>query len=261
MSIDQYPKLQQINENGYSFEMGEYVNQGFKIVTQKVGSFIGYTLIYMIILSVLYAIPLIGFLAVYALSPILFAGFYIGAHHIAKGERLEFGDFFKGFDDALQLILWYVLFIIATGILMAPFFVGLIYGYFEWIADPEIFLENANPFAIFSKIPSWSLWLFIPVIYLSIAWRWAPMFIIFNRMNFWDAMEMSRRIITRKWWVQLGFSIVFSLIILVGFMVLGIGFLFTFPAALCMDYAAFAHVTRLHQEEMMANNIEEHLID
>ncbi|MFN7115350.1 MAG: BPSS1780 family membrane protein [Saprospiraceae bacterium] len=261
MSLEQYPKLQEINETNYQFKFGDYIGQGFDLFKQNMGNFVGYTLVYVMIIGVLSVIPLIGFLGVYALSPILYAGFLIGAHRTASGQRLEFGDFFKGFDHAGQLIVWYLVSIIATTLLMLPFFISIFSWYSEMLADPEGYIENPDPFGMFANIPSWSYLLFLPAIYLGVAWRWAPQFIVFNNMNFWDAMEMSRRLITKKWLIQFLFLIVFSIIGGIGALGLLIGMFFTVPAAMCMEYAAFADVTKLNQVASSVDDIEAHLVE
>ncbi len=261
MSLNQYPKLQEISENGYPFELGAYISRGFDIFKQNVGIFLGYTVVYLLIISFVSVIPIVNLFAIYALSPILYAGFFLGAHRIATGQRIEFGDFFKGFDRAGQLILWYLTTVIITGLLMLPMLISIFTWYYGFISDPEGYLENPDPFAVFANIPTWSYFLFLPIIYLSVAWRWAPQFIIFNKMNFWDAMEMSRRIVTKQWLLQWLFLIVFSLIGSIGFIALFIGVLFTLPMAMCMEYAAFADVTKLNQVETTMDNLEEHLVE
>lgn len=261
MSLDQYPKLQEISKSDYQFKFGDYISRGFDIFKQNMGSFIGYTVVYLLIISFVSVIPIVNIFAVYALTPILYVGFFLGAHRIATGQRLEFGEFFKGFDRAGQLILWYLTTIIITVLLMLPMLINVFTWYYGVISDPEGYLESPDPFAAFANIPVWSYFLLLPVIYLSVAWRWAPQFIIFNKMNFWDAMEMSRRMVTKKWLIQWLFLIVFSIIGSLGFVALFIGILFTLPAAMCMEYAAFADVTNLNQVETTMDNLEEHLVE
>ena len=92
----------------------------------------------------------------------LTVGFYIVANKISKGEPYEFGTFFKGFDFFVPLLL----FTLISGIFIALGLVALI----------------------------------VPGIYLAVAYIFAPLFIVFGKMEFWDGMEYSRKLITRKWW-------------------------------------------------------------
>lgn len=256
MSIQHYPKIQQIAEEGYQFDLGTYISRGIDIFKKNVWGFVGYTVVFFLILVVTAVVPILGIFAMYALTPILFAGFYIVAHKLDQDENVDFGDFFKGFEKSGQLILWYLVMMLGIALLMTPMFVAM----FASLATLDLTSNLDNPFWIFAAIPVWSFLLIIPIIYLSISWRWAPMFIVFYDMNFWDAMEASRRITNKKWWMNFLFAFLLYLFSIVGYLGLLVGILFTIPAALCMDYAAFADVTRL-DGELETDNIEEHLVE
>lgn len=257
MSLQHYPKILQIAEEGYEFDLGAYIGRGIDIFKKNIWGFAGYTLVFFLILMVAAIVPFLGIFAVYALTPILMAGFYIVAHRLAQEEHTEFGDFFKGFEKAGQLILWYLVMILGIAVLMTPLFITLFVTIFSVSAtSPDL----SNPFWLLAAIPVWAFLLIIPIVYLGVSWRWAPMFIVFYDMNFWDAMEASRRITNKKWWMNLLFAFVLYVLSMVGYLGLLVGILFSVPAALCMDYAAFADVTQL-AEEVESDNIEEHLVE
>ena len=134
----------------------------------------------------------------------LTAGFYIVANKISKGEPYEFGTFFKGFDFFVQLLLW----TLVGGIFIALGLVALI----------------------------------IPGIYLAVAYTFVPLFIVFGKMEFWDGMEFSRKLITRNWWNIFGFVLLLFLINLVGTLAFFVGLLFTIPITYCAIYAAFEDI-------------------
>jgi len=132
------------------------------------------------------------------------AGFFIVARKIHKGEQYEFGTFFKGFDYFVPLLLYSLIGGILTGL-------GFIF-------------------------------LIIPGIYLAVAWLFATMFIVFGAMEFWDGMEFSRKLITRKWWSFFGLALLCVLINFVGVLVFIVGLLFTVPLTSCIMYAAFEDI-------------------
>jgi len=132
------------------------------------------------------------------------AGFFIVARKISKGEQYEFGTFFKGFDHFVPLLLWSLV----GGILTVLGFLALI----------------------------------LPGIYLSVAWLFSTMFIVFGDMEFWDGMEFSRKLITRKWWNFFGLAILCFLINFVGALVFLVGLIFTIPITSCAMYAAFEDI-------------------
>ncbi len=84
------------------------------------------------------------------------------------------------------------------------------------------------------------------------------LFVIFLKMDFWPAMEASRKIISKKFWSFFGFFILLGLINLLGIIALGVGVLFTIPATYCMMYAAFESVVGGAIREEQAKEQEQH---
>jgi uncharacterized membrane protein len=134
----------------------------------------------------------------------LTAGFYIVANKISKGEPYEFGTFFKGFDFFVPLLLYSLI----AGIFIALGMIALL----------------------------------VPGIYLAVAYTFAPLFIVFGKMEFWDSMELSRKMITKNWWNIFGFVLLLFLINLAGTLALFVGLLFTIPLTFCAVYAAFEDI-------------------
>jgi hypothetical protein len=134
----------------------------------------------------------------------LTAGFYIVANKISKGEPYEFGTFFKGFDFFVPLLLWTLI----GGIFIA---LGLVV-------------------------------LIVPGIYLAVAYTFVPLFIVFGKIEFWDGMEFSRKLVTKKWWNIFGFVLLLMLINMVGALAFLVGLLFTIPLSYCAIYVAFEDI-------------------
>ncbi|MCK4855284.1 MAG: hypothetical protein KAT31_13495 [Bacteroidales bacterium] len=134
----------------------------------------------------------------------LTAGFYIVANKISKGEPYEFGTFFKGFDFFVPLLLWTLI----GGIFIALGLVALI----------------------------------VPGIYLAVAYTFVPLFIVFGKIEFWDGMEFSRKLVTKKWWNIFGFVLLLMLINMAGALAFLVGLLFTIPLIYCAIYVAFEDI-------------------
>ncbi len=252
MQLEQFPKIQEAIDYGYELDLGKYINEGIEIFKKNIGNFAGYTAVFFGIIMVSAIIPFIGSIAALILTPSLTVGFFLVAHKLQRNEGTQFSDFFKGFDYIGQLLLWYLVMILILGLMMLPFIAGVMVSVFSAVgSDP-------------SDIPAyvWGLTIFfIPVIYFSIAWRWAPMFIVFYGMNFWEAMETSRKLITKKWWMMFLLAIVIGILGSIGYVALLVGFLFTYPMAMCIDYAAFANVTGLNTTAQPDEDIVAHLVD
>ena len=134
----------------------------------------------------------------------LIAGYYIVARKVDRGEAYEFATFFKGFDYFVPLLLYSL--------------ISAIFIFLGFLA------------------------LIIPGIYLAVAYTFVPLFIVFGKMEFWDGMEFSRKLITRKWWNIFGFVLLLMLINLAGALVFFVGLLFTIPLTYCAIYAAFEDI-------------------
>ena len=69
----------------------------------------------------------------------------------------------------------------------------------------------------------------IPGVYLSVAWYFAIPLIIDRRMNFWEAMESSRKMVTKHWFLVFAFLLVIGLLAAAGVIACCIGIFVTVP--------------------------------
>jgi len=77
--------------------------------------------------------------------------------------------------------------------------------------------------------------LIIPGIYLAIAYMYAMPLVVEKNMGPWEALETSRKIITKKWFNMFGLLLVFSIVVTVAALPLGIGLIWAVPwAVICM---------------------------
>lgn len=241
-------KFQRLIDEGYSFSLGNYISQGFAIFQKQMGLFIGFTFVFLLISMVGQFIPIVGPLAMSLfVSPALICGYYLVAHRIENGETVEFSNFFRGFDYIGQLALAALVMMLFYIVAMVPFFA--VVGFSVFMGD----FSNPN-------FPPWSILLMIPLFYIAIGYAWTNLFIVFYKMEFWPAMETSRKMITKNFWNILLFAIVVGLLAGSGIIALGVGLLATLPIALCAQYAAFADVTRLKEVEN-ENEIVDHLVE
>ena len=204
------------NNQEYTVKIGQYFSRGWEIFRQYTWGFIGFLILTGLIYGIASRLPAPlgagengeGGIVNAVISPILFAGVYIVALQIAKNRPKNFGDFFRGFNKFLQI-----------------FLVNLIGGILIVIGG---FL------------------LLLPGIYLAVAYAFSVLFVIEKKLNFWSALEASRKLITRKWFSFLGFGILLVLLNLAGMLVLGVGLLVTIPWTYCITVAAFEDIVGLN---------------
>jgi len=81
------------------------------------------------------------------------------------------------------------------------------------VAFVQLFLANL---AIWVLMIIGFLCLILPGLYLAVSWMFALILVIDKRLDFWPAMELSRKIITKHWWKFFGFWLVLLLMNVVG---------------------------------------------
>jgi hypothetical protein len=152
------------------------------------------------------------------LAPPLYAGFYLVANKISRGEEVIYPDFFGGFRFWIPTAVISLL----TQVLIA---IGLIA-------------------------------LIIPGIYLAVGYLFAIQMGIFGGLDPWSAMEWSRKLITRNWWRFLGLLLGLVVLNALGLLLAGIGLLFTFPLTFLVLYVVFEEITRevFSEEESSATH-------
>jgi predicted Ser/Thr protein kinase len=80
--------------------------------------------------------------------------------------------------------------------------------------------------------------LILPGIYLLIAWMFVLPLVVDKQLDFWSAMELSRKVVTKHWFKFLGFGIVLWLLAVAGVLALIIGVFVASPLILAaMMYA------------------------
>ena len=87
------------------------------------------------------------------------------------------------------------------------------------------------------------LCLILPGIYLFVAWIFTFPLIVDRRLDFWPAMRLSRKIISKHWWKFLGFLIVLGLINLAGMAACCVGLFITFPVTFAALTYAYEDIT------------------
>ncbi|GAB4421783.1 MAG: hypothetical protein OHK0039_37130 [Bacteroidia bacterium] len=218
MTQHQEQHIQSLIANGYEFKIGDYINRGFEIFRKDAGNFIGYGFL-MIPLILLALIPILGAIAMLILLMPYTAGFYLYANKVANDEPRTFQDFFGGMKFTGNLLGMVVLMGLAI-------FVGF-------------------------------LLLIVPGIYLAVGYSLALPLVVLGGMGAWEAMETSRKIVSKNWWWFLLFGMVVGVISSLGQIALLIGMFVTMPIAYCVQYAAFEDIMGTSSDSSLMHKIDE----
>ena len=71
-------------------------------------------------------------------------------------------------------------------------------------------------------------------IYLSVCWRFALPLVADKGLKFWPALQLSRRVVSKHWWMTLWLLVVYNVLTSMGIMCCFVGALVTAPAAFGM---------------------------
>lgn len=157
------------------------------------GMVVIYAQVYMVVYSTL-------------LAPPFYAGFYLVANKLSRGESVVYLDFFSGFRFWIPSVIISLL----SQVLIALGLVALI----------------------------------LPGIYLGVGYLFAIQMGIFGGMDPWSAMEWSRKLITRNWWQFLVLVLILIVFNVAGILLAGIGLVLTLPLTFLVLYVLFEDLTR-----------------
>ncbi|TVQ13409.1 MAG: hypothetical protein EA368_02265 [Leptolyngbya sp. DLM2.Bin27] len=209
-----------VNRN-YEVNIGNYFSRGWELFKQQAPLFVLYTLLLLLIQIIISVLPFplgaggeedqpggILTLAYNVIAPALAAGYYFVAFQLARGRTAVFGDFFLGFNRFLPIFLT----ALVSTILIALGFLLLV----------------------------------LPGIYLAVAYLFAQPLVIDKGADFWQAMETSRKLITKKWFSFFVLMLALFLLNFVGLILLGVGLLVTLPLSICIVAAAYEDIVGLN---------------
>ena len=193
-----------------SLPLGEYLKTGWELFKRYPGWYVGFFLIYVVLQAVSRLIPFIGAVASFAVGPALLMGNFIVSAKLLQGHTPKFSDFFLGFRFFIPLLLTALVGGVLAGI-------GL-------------------------------LLLVIPGVYLLVGYLFASSLVVDRRLDFWAALELSRRTVQPMWFSMFAFVLLLMLINLAGAVALGIGLLVTVPLTACAITAAYADLFGLQSD-------------
>jgi len=184
--------------------MGEWLSRGWSVFTREGGLFLAFSAIGWAFWMVTCVFVHLAWPVLLLAMPLLSAGFMTAALVARRGERVQFSDFWLPFQDFLPLLL-------ANLVAWALLFAGL-----------------CTCGAV--------------TIYLWVAYQFAYLLILDRRMDFWDALECSRKATTKQWFGIFAFSLLLLLINFAGVLMCGLGIIVTFPLTACALVEAYADI-------------------
>ena len=152
-------------------QIGQCLGQSWRLLTANFGLLFGATFLVWLITTGCQFIPLIGGIINWLIYGVLYGGLYLIFLNRIRGRPASVGDVFAGFSLGFaQLML-----------------VGFL-------------TKLLTMFGL-------SCCLVLPGLYLFVAWMFSVPLVADKRLEFWSAMELSRKVVTRVWFETFGLVI------------------------------------------------------
>ena len=198
------------------FSIGDCIGGAFRLLGINYWQAVGVTLLVTICMVVIQVVPIVGILATLLLTQVFNGGLFFYFVKMSRREVTQVADGFSGFSLAFgQLVLLSLVFLLLVGAVLLPAAVPA-FGMAIWKWSPWVMVPLCIALAL-------------PAIYLVIAWTFAPILVIDRGLEFWDAMELSRKVVTRHWWSVFFAVIIGGFLSGLGILALIVGVVFTLP--------------------------------
>ena len=240
-----------IRTEGYSVEFGDTINKAWNFIKPNLLQLIAYTLLcFFGYLTLTFIIPqianymgrlgyLVGVIVNLTIVSALLAGFYSYYKKIfTKDKKVSFQNLFDGFQYIGQLALYQILvvFMIALPFIVI-FFIAQQLG-----ANQTVDIFDTNTYETFT-IFYYFIFAF-PSFLVFIFYVFAPLIIVVTKMNFWSAMELSRKLVLANFTGMLGFVVAFALINSVGLLFFGLGLALTLPFTFAATFILYIKLVK-----------------
>ncbi len=184
---------QEVLSRDYQIEIGDCISRAWDLVMNNFWFLVGASFVAGLIAAGGF-IPYLGILVGLIVGGPMMGGLYALYLKKIRGQSAMFGDLFLGFS-------------LAFGSLLGAY---LICGLLTCLG---------------------LLLCIAPGIYLAVSWVFALPLVIDKEMDFWAAMELSRKVVARHWWLMFGFLLVVGLLALAGLLACLIGIFVTSAVA------------------------------
>lgn len=206
----------------------ECVKAGWELIKSQYWLFVGMTVVGILIGMV---VPL-GIL----MGPMM-CGIYLALFKTRRGEPIEFGLLFKGFDYFGDAVIAMLLHVVPLLLIIVPAYILMYVGMFAIIGTAGN--GQPNPGALFGFLGVFAIfWLVIMIlmIILSVAFTFAIPLIVDRRLSGLNAVKLSIKAGMANFWRLLGMLLLTGLLASAGLLLCYVGFFLVMP----LSYAAIA---------------------
>jgi hypothetical protein len=210
----------------FSVDIGHCVSRGWQLVMDNFWLTVGTSFLVMLAMQASGMIPFLGLCIGLVVNGPLMGGLYAFFLKLIRGEPATVGDGFAGFSKSFGSLL--AVFILMCLLVYVGFIPAGIYG----VATGQF--DRQTPDAVMFALAFAGL---LVAAYFGIALIFALPLAIDLELGPIAALQVSRRVMTRRWFSFFGLAVVCGLIMIVGLFALCLGLLVAVPVA----YAAMMY--------------------
>ena len=224
----------------------ECIKAGWTLIKDQYWLFVGMALIGLMIGS---AVPL-GIL----MGPMM-CGLYLSFFKRRRGEPVEFGTLFKGFEYFGNSVIAALLHTIPIVVVVVPaylmFYVSLVVSIAAMGNEPS----PAALLGVLFSIGLFVLVIFVVIVVLTIGFTFAYPLIVDRRLQGFDAVKLSFKAAMANFWRLLAMVILCALLNTAGVMLCYIGVFLTFPISYAAVASAYEQVFGLASPNDLLSNL------
>lgn len=202
--------VEQRIQNGYNFDLGKYISEGFTIFSKEWLLFSLYGFVAFLIMMGSFLTFLGGVLLMY---PVML-GFSLGFEKVVRGQKLNFSDFFGGFKNFGQ---HFILGIITVFVFL--FLYALLFLIMGW---PRI-VGLADDLMLVLKMFAYYLFLYAAIFAFQVCIIFAPFLIHYGGYSALEAIQKSFQLAKKKFGWLLLFVFLVGILSSVGYLICFIG--------------------------------------
>lgn len=148
---------------------------------------------------------------------------------------------------------------------LVPIMTGITMLAIKYVRGEELVLASIFDYFIkvwplvFASIATYAmmavgfLLLVLPGIYLAVSYKFTLALIADKDLGIWEAMELSRKTVTKRWFKFFGLDIAILIMMIISFLAFGIGLIWTIPIAFISQALLYHH---LFDDEKSEENIQ-----
>lgn len=227
----------------YDVDIGDSISKGWATFKANAGILIGASvLIYVAVAGSSFALTMLRIMYLplvvnFLLAPPLRAGLWLVYVKAIRGGQGSLNDAFSGFSSRY----WQTVLVAAIPAVLA-LGVTFIWTLFLIMTMPGHIAPRSSPLPYPASVPESAMFPLsilliiggVALCFISTCWLFALPLVIDKGLQFWSALELSRRVVMKHWWGTFGLVLLAGIIGISGIFALCVGVLVTGPLAFAM---------------------------